>query len=93
MMAEYLDPDAFVALDESTVDGKTGQHQYGWFPNGQPCVCQMSFLQGVHYSILPALTTKGIIALDIFEGSLMKEIFLSFLWTHVASIFICEAIM
>ena len=76
MIAEYLDPDVFVALDESAVDGKTGQHQYGWSPSGKPCVHQMSFLWGVHYSILPALTTEGIIALDIFKGSVTKEMFL-----------------
>ena len=92
-MAEYLDPDVFVALDESAVDGKTGQHHYGQSPSGQSCVHQMSFLWGVCYSILPALTTEGIIALDIFKGSVMKEIFLSFLWTHVVSISLCEAIM
>lgn len=93
MMAEYLDPDVFVALDESAVDGKTGQRQYGRSPSGQPCVRRMSFLRGVRYSILPALTTEGIIALDIFEGSVTKEIFLSFLQTHVASISIYKAII
>ncbi|KAJ6548286.1 hypothetical protein B0H10DRAFT_1651243, partial [Mycena sp. CBHHK59/15] len=31
------------------------------------------------YSILPALTTEGIVALDIFEGSVTKEHFLGFL--------------
>jgi hypothetical protein len=38
VMAEYLDPDVFVALDESAVDDKTGQRRYGWSPAGQPCV-------------------------------------------------------
>jgi hypothetical protein len=38
MMAEYPDPDIFVALDESAIDDKTGQHRYGWSPAGQPCV-------------------------------------------------------
>ncbi|KIY68550.1 hypothetical protein CYLTODRAFT_314761, partial [Cylindrobasidium torrendii FP15055 ss-10] len=31
------------------------------------------------FSILPALTTEGIIALDIFTGSVTKEIFIHFL--------------
>ena len=38
MMAEYLDPDVFVALDESAVDDRMGQCQYGWAPAGQPHV-------------------------------------------------------
>jgi hypothetical protein len=83
MMAEYLDPDVFVALDESAVDDKTGQCRYGRSPAGQPCVQRMTFLRGVRHSILPALTTKGVIALDIFEGSVTKERFLSFMREHV----------
>lgn len=43
-MAEYLDPDVFITLDESAVDDKTGQHRYGWSPAGQPCVWRMTFL-------------------------------------------------
>ncbi|KAF9778776.1 hypothetical protein BJ322DRAFT_983731, partial [Thelephora terrestris] len=31
------------------------------------------------YSILPALTTEGIVALEIFEGSVNKAKFLQFL--------------
>jgi hypothetical protein len=37
----------------------------------------------VHYSILPALTTEGVIALNISEGSVIKEQFLSFMQEHV----------
>ncbi|KAJ7114390.1 hypothetical protein C8R44DRAFT_587349, partial [Mycena epipterygia] len=38
------------------------------------------------YSVLPALTTEGIVALDIFEGSVNKERFLGFLRDQVAPI-------
>jgi len=47
MMAEYQDPDLFVALDESAVDNRTGQRLDGWAPVGQQCVRRMSFLRGV----------------------------------------------
>jgi hypothetical protein len=43
----------------------------------------MTFLRGQRYSILPALMIDGIIALDIFEGLVTKEKFLSFLRTHL----------
>lgn len=69
----------FVALDESAVDNRTGQRNYGWSQLGQPCVRRMSFLRGTRYSILPALTVNGIVALEIIEGSITKEIFLTFL--------------
>lgn len=82
-MADYTDPEVFVALDESAVDGHTGQRRYGRSWIGNPCIRRMSFLRGIHYSILLALTTDGIIALDIVEGSITKEIFLAFLRDQV----------
>ena len=64
-------------------DNKTVQCEYGHSASGMPCVQQATFLHGVHYSILPALTTEGIIALDIFEGSVTKEQFLAFIHEQV----------
>jgi hypothetical protein len=52
----------------------------------------MTFIHGVRHSILPALTLDGIISLDIFEGSVNKERFLSFLREQVVGKFImCNA--
>jgi len=86
IMAEYTDPDVFIALDESAVDSRTAQRTHGWSPVGIQCVRRMSFLRGVRYSILPALTTDGIIALEIVEGSIMKDRFLCFLKEQVVSL-------
>ncbi|KIK81400.1 hypothetical protein PAXRUDRAFT_109593, partial [Paxillus rubicundulus Ve08.2h10] len=36
------------------------------------------------YSVLPALDCNGIVALDIFEGSITKERFIYFLCEQVA---------
>ena len=33
---------------------------------------------GQRYSVLPALTSEGIISLDIFQGSVYKEKFIQF---------------
>ena len=82
-MAEYTDPDLFVALDESAVNDKTGQWQFGWSSVGTQSVHRMSFLCGVRYSILPALMMDGIIALEVIEGSITKEQFLKFLHEQV----------
>ncbi|TFK62728.1 hypothetical protein BDN72DRAFT_748698, partial [Pluteus cervinus] len=38
------------------------------------------------YSILPALTTEGIVALEIFEGSVTKDRFLTFIQDHICPI-------
>jgi transposase len=76
--AEYC-----VWLDEASVDDKTNQRSNGWSPLGQACVCQETFIRGQRYSVLPALTSEGIIALDIFEGSVNKERFLQFIKDQV----------
>ena len=50
---------------------------------GQACVSRDTFIRGQRYSILPALSSNGIIALDIFEGSVNKERFISMIQTQV----------
>jgi|SRR5882762_7888780 len=79
--AEYGDIPAeyFVWLDESSVDDRTDQRNQGWADLGRACVHRATFIQGQHYSILPALTADGFIALDIFEGLVNKDRFLQFL--------------
>jgi len=68
-----------VWLDEASVDDHTNQRDSGWAGMGRACVRRAAFIRGQRYSILPALTCDGIIALDIFEGSVNKEKFISFL--------------
>ena len=77
--AQSVDPDCFVFIDESHFDQKTGQRRHGWASVGLPLVERSTFLKGVSYSLLPTLSTDGIIALDIFEGSVNKEKFMTFL--------------
>ncbi|KAG2046096.1 hypothetical protein BDR06DRAFT_844195, partial [Suillus hirtellus] len=38
------------------------------------------------FSVLPALSVDGIVALDIFEGSVNKELFINFLRDQIAPI-------
>jgi hypothetical protein len=84
-MAQYQDPDVFVALDESVGDVKMLQQYFGRSLARTPCVQRAAFLRGTQYSVLPALTTQGIIALDIFEGSITKDQFLAFIREQVVS--------
>jgi hypothetical protein len=67
--------DAFVWLDEASVDDHTNQQRDGLAPLDHACNCiqRYTFIQGQRFSVLPALSVDGIIALDIFEGSVMKE--------------------
>lgn len=81
-----ISKEQFVWLDESSVDDRTNQRTEGWSRLGQACVRRQVFLRGQRYSVLPALTVDGIVALDIFEGSVTKERFISFLENQVVSI-------
>ena len=78
--AEYGDIPAeyFVWLDEASVDDQTNQRRDGWAAVGRACISHATFIRGQRFSVLPALTHKGIIALDIFEGSVNKEKFIQF---------------
>jgi hypothetical protein len=66
-IAQY-EPSQLVFIDEAGVDNHTNVCRNGWSPLGQACVCHSSFLRGQKYSVLPALSLDGIIALDVFEG-------------------------
>ena len=79
----HIPKEYFVFLDESSVDDLTGQRQKGWSQIGRACVRRATFLRGQRYSILPALTVDGLIALDIFEGSVNKEKFIHFISTEL----------
>lgn len=83
------DASAFLWIDESGVDGRTSQRLAGYAPVGHHCVQRALFQHGVKYSVLPALSTDGIIAVSIFEGAVTKERFLHFLKTQVVSTVEC----
>jgi len=78
-------PEELVFLDEAGVDDHTGERTRGWSTVGSPCVMRAAFFRGQKYSILPALDCNGVIALDIFEGAVNKERFISFLRNDVVS--------
>jgi len=86
-LAEYGDicPESCLWLDESSVDDQTNQCHNGWAPLGQAGVQRETFICSHCFSILPALSIDGIIALDIFEGSVMKDWFISFLKEQIVS--------
>lgn len=89
--SRFTDPDYFVFIDESHIDQKTARRPNGWSLIGVPPVERSTFLRGVRHSILPALTTEGIVALEIFEGSVNKERFIKFLRDNVVCIFAFSA--
>lgn len=79
------DPRRHIWLDESGVDDRTAYRRNGWAPLGQHCVQRMPFTHGVKYSVLPGLTTEGIVAVEIFEGAVNKEQFIGFIRDQIVS--------
>ena len=45
----------------------------------------MVFVRGKRYTILPALTLEGFVAVDVFEGSCDKKRFVDFVLGQVVS--------
>ena len=64
---------------------RTSCRQYGYSPRNQAVIKKVVFLRGIRYTILPALSLDGIIALDIMEGSCSKERFHNFILAKVVS--------
>jgi hypothetical protein len=81
--------DYFVWLDELSINDCTNQHTRGWALCGQACVHCATFISGQCYSICPALSSDGIIALDIFEGSVNKGKFIQFIEKELVSMCPC----
>lgn len=78
--------DFIIWLDESSVDDLTNHRLSGWASLGRACVKRQTFLRGQRFSVLPALSTEGMIALEIFEGSVTKERFFRFIDEQIAPI-------
>jgi hypothetical protein len=75
--------DYIVWLDESSVDNRTNHRKRGWAQVGRACTRREFFARGQRFSVLPALACVGYIAVDIFEGSVNKERFMTFLRQQV----------
>ncbi|RGB30079.1 hypothetical protein C1646_765792 [Rhizophagus diaphanus] len=70
-------------MDEAAKDERTLSRGYGYsFKNTFP-INKNVFVRGVRYTILPALSLQGFIAVDIMEGSCTKERFREFVISNV----------
>jgi transposase len=75
-----------VFLDESSKDGHTLFRQYGRAPIGETPQESMVQDRGIRYSILPALTLDGYIAIRVVEGSIDGAEFFDFVVNDVVSL-------
>jgi transposase len=68
-----------VILDESSKDDRTLIRKYGRAASGDDPVLTVSLDRGIRYSILPALTLDGYLAVRAVEGSIDGEEFFDFI--------------
>ncbi|CAB4475106.1 uncharacterized protein OCT59_009119 [Rhizophagus irregularis] len=68
---------------ESAKDDRTISRRYGYSEINTRAIKKVVFIRGKHYTLLPALSLDGIIAVDIMEGGCMKEKFKEFVISQV----------
>lgn len=72
-----------IFLDESSKDERTISRGYGYSELNTRAVKKVVFIRGKRYTLLPAFTLDGIIAIDIIEGSCTKDRFKEFVISQV----------
>ncbi|GES97782.1 homeodomain-like protein [Rhizophagus clarus] len=75
--------DQLVFMDESSKDERTSTCFYGYSEINSKAIKKVVFIRGKRYTLLPALTKTGIIAVDIMEGSCTKQRFKEFVVSQV----------
>ena len=84
-IGEHYTRNQLIFLDESAKDERSLTRLYGYSPRNIRAQKKVAFIRGKHYTILPALTLEGFVAVDIFEGSCDRKKFVDFVLDQVVS--------
>jgi len=82
-IGESYSPEQLIFLDESAKDEQSLSRGYGYAFANARAQKKVVFVCGERYTILPALMTEGIVAVEIMEGSCDKEKFNEFILSRV----------
>jgi hypothetical protein len=77
------DPAMCMFIDEAARNKKNPSCKMGWSLKGLRAAQRQCFVRGQRFSILPVLTLDGIVAYDIYPGSITSELFAKFLREHI----------
>jgi hypothetical protein len=83
IIGEHYTSDQLIFINKSAKDERTLSRLYGYSPQNTHACKKVVFIRGKRYTILPALTLDGFIAVDIFEGSCDKKRFVNFVLNQV----------
>ena len=67
--------DMFVWVDESGSDSKDQLRKYGYALRGERAVCRKLLVRGKRVSAIAALSTEGLVALELTDGSVDGDTF------------------
>ena len=79
--------DQLIFIDESSKDERTLTRLYGYSSINTRAKKSVVFIREKHYTILPALSLEGFIAVNIMEGSCDKERFQTFVFDSIGKYF------
>ena len=89
VLCEYK-PKQLIFMDEAAKDERTLSRGYRYSFKNTFATKKNVFIYRVRYTILPALSLQGIIAVDIMEGSCTKERFKEFVILNVVGKNFCN---
>ena len=78
-IGESYSPEQLIFLDESSKDERSLSRGYGYSFINTRAEKKVVFVRGKRYTVLPALTQEGIVAVDVMEGSCDKMRFREFI--------------
>lgn len=89
IIGEHYTPNQLIFIDESAKDERSLSRLYGYSPRNIRACKKVVFVRGKRYTILPALTLDGFVAVDVFEGACDKNKFVKFVLDQV----VCKIII
>jgi len=93
IIGQYYTSNQLIFLDESAKDERSLSRLYGYSPRNTRAHKKVVFIRGKRYTILPALTLDGFVAVDIFEGSCDRKRFVDFVLDQVVCANIIDIII
>ncbi len=89
IISEHYTPNQLIFIDESTKDERSLSRLYRYSSQNTHVCKKVVFVWGRRYTILPALTLDGFVAIDIFEEACDKKKFVDFILNQV----VCKIIL
>jgi hypothetical protein len=83
VIGEHYTSNQLIFLDECAKDERSLSRLYGYSPRNTRACKKVVFVRGKRYTILPALTLDGFIAVDVFEGACDRKRFVDFVLNQV----------